>query len=210
MTALLLLLSAALLGAEPTGAAPAPHLPESGGKDGRVHLQLHGDALYGIGGQSFLGAQLNLTAGYAVWDAGRATGAFEFGTQLQYSNEPTWLAPWLRDVDVSGAGQRVQWVVTAGHGFHMGKRRRVYLGTHLYAGWNHWRSSYSLNYPSEGVSGSATVSRNHFVSGGQLTFGYRVARRVGLNLLIGAPFPTISSYVVGLAHAGLGLTVHLR
>jgi hypothetical protein len=199
-------LIAALFAAEPR---QDPYITPAG-KDGRIHLQLHGDAMFSIGGQMALGANLNLNASYAVWDAGRATGAFEFGTQLQYANEPTWLAPWVDRTRVSGAGHRIDWVMTIGHGFWMGKRRRVYLGMHLYAGWNHWLSSYEVDYAAESVSGKAKVSRSHSIGGGQLSFGYRFSQRVGVHTLIGAPFPTASSYAIGIAFAGLGLTVHLR
>lgn len=200
-----LLLVAALLCSE-------PHVPESGETDSRLHLRLSGDALYGIGGQSFLGADLRLLGGYAAWSAGLATGSLELGVQLQYGNEPTWLAPWLRDVDVSGATHRTQLVLLAGHRFHMGKRRRVELGTHLYAGLNHWLSRYEVDYPSVDVSGSASVARATFVFGGQLELGYRVSQRVGIQLVLGAPIPTrrSSSYVQSLAFAGLGLTIYLR
>jgi len=204
-------LALALL-AGPPAPAPAPHVAESGGKDGRLHLQLAGDVLYGIGGQSFLGAQLHLQASTAIWSAGRATGTLDLGVQLQYGNEPTWLAPWLKGVDIEGATHRTQAVLSAGHTFHMGKRRRVQLGTHVYGGLNHWLSSYSLVYPMEDVSGSAKVARSTFVVGGELTIGYRFSRRVGANLIMGAPLPTrrSSSYVQGLAFVGVGLTIHLR
>ena len=191
-------------------AAPAPHVPESGEKDGRIHLPLSGAALYGIAGQSFLGANLRFNAGLPVWASARATGTFDFGAQFQYANEPTWLAPWLRGVDVEGATHRVVLAVTVGHTFHLGRRRRLSLGTHLYGGLNHWVSSYSLRYPDEGVEGSANVARSLFVGGGQLEFGYRFSRRVGMQVLLGAPFPINSSYAQGLFFAGLGLTVHLR
>jgi hypothetical protein len=122
------------------------------------------------------------------------------------------LAPWLRGAgsDITGANHRVQWVATFGHGFSMGKRRRVYLGTHVYAGWNHWLSSYTVRYLGEDVGGSAKVGRSHFVAGGQLGLGYRFTRRFATHLLIGAPFPTQSSYAIGLAFVGAGVTVHLR
>jgi hypothetical protein len=201
-----LCLTAALLAAEPR---QEPSITPAG-KDGRIHLQLNGAAMFSVGGQMALGANLNLIASRAIWDAGKATGAFEFGTQLQYANEPTWLAPWIDSKQISGAGHRIDWVVLAGHGFYMGKRRRVYLGTHLYAGWNHWLSSYEVNYEAESVSGSAKVSRNHFVGGGQVSLGYRFSQRVGVHMLLGGPFPTSSSYAIGIAFAGLGLTVHLR
>jgi len=80
----------------------------------------------------------------------------------------------------------------------------------VYGGWNDWRSAYSVDYPQEGVSGRAVVARHFGVLGGELRRGYRVHRRVGINLALGAPAPTASSYAVTLAHIGLGLTFHLR
>lgn len=189
-----------------------PHVPESGGKDQRLHLRLSGDALFGIGGQSFLGADLRFVGGYAPWSAGRATGSLELGVQLQYGNEPIWLAPWLNGASVSGATHRTQLVLLAGHRFHMGKRRRVELGTHLYGGLNHWLSSYAVEYAAVDVQGSAAVSRATFVFGGQLELGFRFTRRIGGQLVMGAPIPTprSSSYVQSLVFVGLGLTIYLR
>lgn len=188
---------------------PAPHLPESGARDRQTHLQLSADVTYGIGGQSYLGGNLRLNAGTAVWDRRRVTGTIDFGGQLAYGNEPTWLAPWLASGAFTGATHRVQLVATLGHTFHMGQRRRFSLGTHLYGGWNHWRSMYAVNYPNEGVSGEATVSRNHPIAGGQVELGFRFHRRVGVHVVLGGPFPTHSSYAITIFHAGLGLTFHL-
>src|SRR5690606_35741861 len=150
-------LIAALLAAEP----PAPHVGE--GKDGRIHLQLDGHATFSIGGQMALGANLDLLGSCAIWATARATGTHEFGAQLQYANEPTWLAPWIDRTRVAGAGHRINVLVLMGHGFWMGKHRRAYLGVRLYAGMNHWLSSYTVEYPDESVRGSAKVYRNHFV-----------------------------------------------
>jgi hypothetical protein len=189
---------------------PAPHLPEGGGRDGRIHLQLSADATYGIGGQSFLGSNLHLDAFRSIWDRRKVTGTIDFGAQFSYGNEPTWLAPWLANGTTTGATHRVQVVATLGHTFHIGQRRRFSLGTHLYGGWNHWRSAYAVNYPDEGINGEATVSRNHPLAGGQVELGYRFHRRVGVHMVLGGPFPTHSSYAITIFHVGLGLTVHLR
>lgn len=207
LTLIALSLAAALLAGEPR---PAPHMPESGGKDGRIHLQLDRDVTFGVGGQMAMGANTGLTASLAVWDAGRATGAFEFGTMFRYSNEPTWLAPWIDRTKIEGSNHRIDWVATAGHGFWMGKRRRFYLGTHLYAGWNYWLSQYKVRYPDEAVSGSAKIARSHVAVGAQLGFAYRFSKRWGIHVLVGGPFPTASSYAIGLVFGGIGLTLHLR
>jgi hypothetical protein len=200
----------ATLVATPLAVPPAPHLPEGGGRDGRIHLQLSADATYGIGGQSFLGSNLHLDAFRSIWDRRKVTGTIDFGAQFSYGNEPTWLAPWLANGTTTGATHRVQVVATLGHTFHIGQRRRFSLGTHLYGGWNHWRSAYAVNYPDEGINGEATVSRNHPLAGGQVELGYRFHRRVGVHMVLGGPFPTHSSYAITIFHVGLGLTVHLR
>jgi hypothetical protein len=206
-----LVLLAALVATPPdTAGRPTPHIPEGGGRDGRIHLQLSADATYGIGGQSYLGSNLRLNAYTAVWDRRKVTGTIDFGGQLAYGNEPTWLAPWLADDTITGATHRVQLLATFGHTFHIGQRRRFSLGTHLYGGWNHWRSAYAVNYPNEDVSGEATVSRNHPIAGGQVELGFRFHRRVGVHMVLGGPFPTHSSYAITIFHVGLGLTFHLR
>jgi hypothetical protein len=199
-----------LAGPPVEGPALVPHVAEQGGTDGRIHLQLSGDVIYGIGGQSYLGGLLRLNAYKALWDRGRATGSLDLGAQLGYGNEPVWLAPWLATGGVQGATHRIQAVVTIGHTFHIGKRRRFSLGTHLYAGLNHWRSSYSVDFPDEGVKGRETVTRNLPLAGGQLELGYRFHRRVGLHWVLGGPFPTASSYAITFFHAGLGLSFYLR
>jgi hypothetical protein len=196
--------------AEPAATLREPHLREGGEREHRLHLALDGDFTYGIGTQSALGAQLRLTGYTAVWNTRYATGTIDVGVQFAYANEPTALAPWLHGVDTDGAGHRIQALVTVGHTFHMGRRRRVAFGLHLFGGLNHWISSYTLRYPNEGVSGSGTVTRDHFVTGAELKLSYRFSKHVGLNLVAGAPFPTESSYVVGMFFIGAGLTFYLR
>lgn len=209
MTVAALVLSALTAAAPPVAAIP-PHVAEGGEQELRLRLRLNTAVTYGIGGQSFLGALAHLVAYTPVWDARRATGTLDLGVQLHYGNEPVALAPWLRGTDVRGAAHRVQLLVTAGHTFYLGKRRRAGLGLHLFAGLNAWRSAYSLDYPTEMIHGSAVVARNKFVAGGQLMFDVRLARRVGLYLLAGGPFPSESSYVVTIFSVGIGLTFYLR
>jgi hypothetical protein len=196
--------------AEPAATLSEPHLREGGEREHRLHLALDGDFTYGIGGQSTLGAQLHLTGYTAVWNTRHATGTIDVGLQFAYGNEPPALAPWLQGKDTDGAAHRIQALVTVGHTFHMGQRRRAAFGLHLFGGWNHWISSYSLRYPNENVSGSGTVVRDHFVTGAELKFSYRFSKHVGLNLVAGSPFPYQSSYVVGMFFVGAGLTFYLR
>lgn len=191
-------------------AALAPHVAEDGSRSGRVHLQLDADATWGIGGQMFLGTQLRFAAVLEHWTTRRAIGTWDLGAAFAYQNEPTFLAPWIDRESIHGAGHRTVLAAHLGHTFHMGARRRFALGLYVYGGWNYWRSAYSVQYAQEGVSGSAVVARHSGVLGGELRLGYRFHRRVGVNLALGAPVPTTSSYAITLAHIGLGLTFHLR
>ena len=210
LTPLALLLLAAPARGEVPNLTAAPHIAEGGETARRLHLQLDGAFTFGIGGQSALGAQLHLTGLTALWNAGPATGSLDVGLQLAYGNEPPALAFWLAGVDAQGANHRVQAVATVGHTLHVGQQRRASLGLHVFAGWNHWRSAFTVRYPGEGVEGSATVSRDLFVSGAELKAAYRLSRRVGLHLVAGVPFPTASSYAIGLFFIGAGLSTYLR
>ncbi|MBC8071935.1 MAG: hypothetical protein IAG13_26645, partial [Deltaproteobacteria bacterium] len=86
----------------------------------------------------------------------------------------------------------------------------VALGLHVFGGWNYWRSDYELDYAQEDVHGSAVVARHRAIVGVEARFAYRFHRRVGFNVLVSAPMPTTSSYLITFAQAGLGLTFYLR
>lgn len=190
--------------------AAAPHIAE-GGETGRsLHVLVDTAFTYGIGGQSDLGVLVRATGYVAEWNTRRATGTLDFGVQLAYQNEPTALAPWIDRQEVSGAGHHLNALLTLGQTIFMGPRRRASLGLLLFGGWSHWISSYSLVYANEGVEGSATVQRSDFVAGGELKFGYRFSRRLGMNVVAGAPFPTQSSYLIGMFYVGVGLTAYAR
>ena len=189
---------------------PPPHVAEDGAKTGRVHIQLDADATWGIGSQMFLGTQLHLVGVLEHWTTSRAIGTWDIGGNFAYQNEPTFLAPWIDTTQIHGAGHRVQLLATVGHSAHMGWRRRVALGLHLFGGWSYWRSAYSVRYPSESVAGEAVVARHHPIIGGEVRLAYRLHRRVGLNLAIGAPFPTNTSYAITFGHLCLGLSLYLR
>lgn len=189
---------------------PAPHVAEDGPLSRRAHLQLDGDALWGIGGQMYLGTQVRFAALLEHWATSKALGTWDLGAAFAYHAEPTFLAPWIDRESIDGATHRLLLVAHLGHTFHMGKRRRVGLGLHAYGGWNYWRSAYSVDYTGEGVSGRAVVDRHLGVIGGELRLGYRFHRRVGANFVMGAPAPTASSYAITFAHLGLGLSFYLR
>jgi hypothetical protein len=200
----------AALAREPDVAKPVPHVREDGTKSGRVHLQLDGDATFGIGAQMFLGMQLRFAALFEHWTTRFALGTWDVGANFAYQNEATFLAPFIDRDSVRGAGHRTQLVATAGHTVHMGKRRRVALGLHVFGGWSAWRSDYRVSYPEEDVSGHAVVVRHRAIVGAELRFAYRFHHRVGFNVVAGAPFPTASSYLITFGHLGLGLSFYLR
>lgn len=203
--------TAALLAAAPDAvASPAPHVAEDGQRSARPHLQLDADALWGIGGQMFLGAQLRLVTVLEHWATTKALGTWDLGGAFAYHNEATFLAPWIDRDAIDGAGHRLVLVAHVGHTVHMGRRRRLGLGLHVFGGWNYWRSAYSVHYPEAEVSGSAVVDRHLAVVGGEVRVTYRLHRRVGVNLAIGAPAPTASNYAITIAHLGLGLSFYLR
>lgn len=174
-----------------------------------LHVRLDTTGTFGIGGQSFLGALLHASLGVTLWDIEAATGSFDAGLALGYHHEPVWLAPWQSSSEVSGAGHRVQILAVAGHTFHMLQGRELTLGLQLYGGWSRWISSYSVDYDGEGVHGEATIERDYPIAGGQITFAGRVSDLVGLHLVLGGPFPSESSYVIGMFHVGMGLSFHV-
>lgn len=187
-----------------------PHIGEDGEVGHKVHVRLDTDATWGIGGQMFLGAEAHGTAYVGVWNTKRATGSVDFGLQLAYQNEPTFLAFWIDRDEVKGATHRLQALATVGHTFHMGGKRQVALGLHWFAGLNHWDSAYSLDYAHEDVHGKLSVKDDLFVTGGEVELAYRFSRYVGVNLSLLAPMPTESSYAITFGSIGLGLTYYLR
>lgn len=187
---------------------PAPHVVA--GERSHAHVRMDTDVLYGIGGQSFLGAGVDAIVDGAVWNTKRATGTLGGGLGFVYHNEPTFLAPWIDRDQVHGATHRMQVLAIAAHTIHIGKQRRFSLGMQVQGGWNHWRSDYRVDYAREHLAGRTVVERDTFVVGGQLNLAYRVSRHVGINAQLGGPFPTKSSYVNGMFQVGLGLTFYLR
>ncbi len=203
----LFLTSAATVHAE----EPSLGIPTGGNEIGHpVHVRFDTAATYGIGGQSYLGIDLKMSGYMPVWNTRLATGTVDGGLVLAYGNEPTWLAPWIDPEQVQGSTHRISLLLRVGHSFHLGVRRRVMLGFHLFAGLHEWISSYSVTYANEGIHGSSTVKRSLLVSGGELDFAYRFSEHVGLYLELSAPFPYQSSYAQTYFHVGAGLTFYLR
>ena len=190
---------------------PAPHVAEDGQLRRRhLHLQLDSDATWGIGSQMFLGTHVRLAGMLEHWSTTRATGTWDFALGFAYQNEPTFLAPWIDPTQVKGAGHRTQLTLGVGHSFHMGARRRFALGLHVLGGWNYARTDYEVTYATEGVQGSEVVDFHRPLLAGELRMTYRLHRRVGLNMMISAPIPTDSTYLISLAQVGLGLSLYLR
>lgn len=158
----------------------------------------------------FLGTQVRGVAVLEHWATARALGTWDLGGAFAYQNEPTFLAPWIDTTQVEGATHRTQLVAHVGHTVHMGPRRRSALGLHVLGGWNAWRSHYRVHYSLEDVRGEATSTRHAAVLGGELRFTQRLHRRVGLNVVAGGMVPTQSSYLISLAHVGLGLSFYAR
>lgn len=192
-----------------TPEGPIPHVSEDGSKSGRVHAQLDTDATWGVGAQMFLGTQIRAVAVLEHWTTRHAIGTWELGGAFAYQNEPTFLLIGVDSHGMHGAGHRIQLLAHVGHAVHLGRRRRIALGLHAFAGWNHWRSAYSLSYPAEAVSGSATVDRDRAIVGGELRLTYRFHRNIGVNVVAGGVAPTASSYLVTFGHVGLGLSWYL-
>lgn len=190
--------------------APPPHVAETGCRSGHAHLQLDTAATWGIGGQMFLGTNLQLSALFEHWATTKVLGTWDLGVVFAYQNEAIFLAPWLDAEQITGANHRIILAARVGHTLHMGQRRRFSVGLHAYAGLNHWRSAYSVRYEAEDVSGKAELHRSTGIVGGELRLGYRFHRNVGAHVLAGAPLPTHSSYVISLAQLGLGLSFYLR
>ena len=204
----LALMAPLVLLAMPCAAFAAPHPSAQDRHPSDVHLRLDTDASWGIGSQMFLGGQLNLHIQLPVWRARQLGGTFDLGFRGAYGNEPAFLAPW-RDSDDSDLAQRFQTQLGLGHTLHLGKQRRFALGTHVWAGWNHYRKQVTVDFKQENVSGKAQTQFNHFLVTGEFSMAYRLHDNVGINLAVGAPFPTLSSYILTLLHANIGFTFYM-
>ncbi len=202
-------LPALLLLAAAPARAERPGIPEGGEAGHPVHVALDATATYGIGAWSALGAQLHGLGQVPVWNAGLATGSFDFGLLLGVQDEPEALQYGVAAGQDNDAVRLNAWV-TAGHSFHMGRRRLATLGVHLFAGWTHVWSWASV--VDDGLDLDASASDDYGLpnAGAILRFDYRFSDWVGFHLHAAAPFGVGSSYVNTLFHVGLGLTGYLR
>jgi hypothetical protein len=204
-----LLFALAIVCLAPAGASADP-FPSTGDDPLKSwHLRLDTDATWGIGSQMYLGAQAHLIAQVPAWHTGRGSGSFDISFRGAYGNEAQFLAPWVDPEKVTGVNHRIQMQVGIGHGFHLTSSRRVSLGLHVLLGWNHLRGDFTVTYAAEDVFGEAAVRRNNPLVSGELTLAVRFSPRIGANLAIGAPFPTMTSYIIGMVHTGLGLSFYL-
>ena len=192
---------------------PSLGIPSGGGEHGHpVHVRLDSAATYGIGGQSYLGIDLKMSGYLPVWDTRLGTGSIDAGVVLAYGNEPTWLAPWI-DTSQVQATHRISLLARLGTHFFtsvsVAAPRSVSTRLAVFA---EWISAYSVNYQSEGISGSAALKRSLFVSGGELDF-LRTVFRSGRSVVSGtertvSPIPVF--YAQTMFHVGAGLTFYLR
>lgn len=191
-------------------APPAPHVSPDDALGRDLHVRLDADATWGIGSQMYVGAALHGLGQLPVWHGPRATGSLDVGLRVAYGNEAQWLAPWIDPEQVQGVPHRVAVQASVGHAFHLSPRRRLALGVNLLGGVNVVHHTVTITYAAEDVCGTASATDVAPLVGGQASLSWRVHDRVGLHLGADVPFPTTSSYRIGLASVGLGVTFHLR
>lgn len=195
-------------------AAPAwaadPFVGPTDGVGQNLHLRLDTDVTWGIGSQMYVGGLVHLDALLPVWHTRPGTGTFDFGLRLAYGNEGLYLAPWIDPDEISGSGNRVQVQASVGTTFHLTPQRRLAFALRVLAGWTMLHQHYTVTYADEDFSEEGTDVHNAFVASGDFTAAWRASRNVGVNLSLSAPFPTTSSYVIGLGQLGVGMSFYLR
>jgi len=195
--------------AAPAHAGPDVGIPEGGETAHRLHATVDATFTYGIGGYSALGVQAHAVGQLSVWNTRRATGTFDFGLVLGFQDEPQVLQYEI-PAGQSNNAQRLNAWVTVGHTFHVGHRRRLGLGVHLFNGWTHVWSQAALKDPKHMVDQKLSDNYGLFNTGGMLKLDYRFSKYVGLSVQIVGPWPVAPSYVTTLFHVGIGLTGYLR
>jgi len=204
-TTILGLLLASVAAAAPAH-ADAPHITAEAGADDSVHLRFDTAAVWGIGSQMYLGAQLHTLLQFPAWDNGDATGTFDLSLRMHYGHEAMFLGPWRteeRDQLNRFVGQ-----IGVGTSFFMTSSRRVSLGIHVLAGWSHFNRYIVVDWPNENLFAKSHTAENRPIVSAEITLAYRFHDHVGINLTLGAPFPTDYTNMIGLAHVGLGLTFY--
>jgi hypothetical protein len=199
----------ALVAAAGASAVAAPSaeigIREGGETAHKLHTTVDATFTYGIGGYGALGVQLHGLEQLSAWNTRLATGSFDFGLVLGFQDEPQALQYGTLAGQTNDA-QRLNLWVTVGHTFHMGDRRRVGLGFHLFNGWTHEWSQAALNDPKHMINAKVSDNYGLFNTGGMLKFDYRFSNYVGLSIQAVAPWPVTPSYVTTLFHVGIGLT----
>jgi hypothetical protein len=160
---------------------------------------------YGIGAWSALGGQLHAVEQARLWNTGAIAGSVDVGVVLGVQDEPQALQ-YAVAPGQSNDAQRLHAWVTVGHTFHLGARRRVGLGLHLFNGWTHVWSQAALRDPARAIDARRRDDYGLFDSGGMVKLDWRFSRYVGASLQGVAPWPFAPSYVNTLFHVGVGLT----
>lgn len=186
----------------------APHITAQDIAGRSLHMRLDASGSWGIGSQMFVGGQVHALLHWSMWNSDKATGSLDFSLRLAYGYEPTFLAPW-REPNDGRTLERFQGQVGIGHTFHMGRSRFFSLGFHVLLGWNHYHQFVPIDWPDVGVKGEGEVRFNHLVVSGEMTLAFRLHERVGLNIAVGAPFPTMTNYVITMVHVSAGLSIYL-
>jgi hypothetical protein len=185
-----------------------PGIPAGGDPVHPVHFTLDATATYGIGGFSALGAQLHFVAFTPVWTTNAATGSLDVGLVAGWQDEPQFLQ-YTSMPDEKNDAERLNAWVTLGQTIHFGPGRRVGLGVHLFAGWTHLWSSYTVHDPAQGLNGSLTDNYGSPNAGAMVKFDYRFSDRVGVSIQAVAPFEVGPSFITTLFHVGAGLSFYL-
>ncbi len=204
-----LAICALLVGSSAEAAAYEVGIPPGGEPSRSLHATLDATFTYGIGAYSALGMQLHALGQLSLWNTNRATGSFDFGVVVGVQDEPQALQYGIPQ-GLSNDAQRLNLWSTAGHTFHLGQRRRVGLGFHLFAGWTHVFSQATVIDPKHNLNTRLSDNYGLFNTGGMLKFDYRFSKYVGLSLQAVGPWPISASYVTTLFHVGVGLTGYLK
>jgi len=189
--------------------AHAVGIPAGGEKAHRLHTTVDATFTYGIGGYSALGMQVHALEQLSVWDRRGVTGSFDFGLVAGFQDEPQALQYGINPGQTNDA-QRLNVWATVGHTFHLGFRRRVGLGFHLFNGWTQVWSQAAVVAPKHALNLRVSDSYGLFNTGGMLKLDIRFSKYVGLSLQIVAPWPVTPSYVNTLFHVGIGFTGYLN
>jgi hypothetical protein len=191
-------------------AASDPYVTPDEPALGALHVRLDTDFSWGIGSQMYLGALAHAEGQLPVWRTGAATGTLDFGLRVAYGNEGLYFAPWIDRTQFEGANHRVATQVVLGTTFHVTPQRRLGVGVRALIGWNALVREGTLTYAAEDFTTTQSWVRHRVIASGDVTLSYRASRNVGVNLAITAPFPTDSSYVIGLVSVGIGTSFYLR